>query len=421
MNTSTATPPLAVPAPKKTFDFNLEALRGVAALVVVWGHLTIEHGALDPGYYPTGVWSYVGPAHLAVLLFFLLSGYVIGLNHKTSLTVATTPAYLRKRFIRIYPIYLACLGLSLLVANQPYPPATILSHLVMTQGLTAPVIPEFSPSWSLTYEVVFYLLFIPVSILRIPALLVIVICVAVGCADACLYPGHGFALLPSFAFGAAFWFVGLAIAQYQPVKHTSYGLMLSCLFLIMAIGKLDAPVTAFYQVGVYLIHKDLSALPVENQPGSIAFRDFGYLPYCILVVLVFASKRLPFQQAIMTLLLLLPLPTFYYYRTHLPATEWATLTLPIIFYVLAVVLFLLQKQTAKLCEQCIKKLIPTGSISYGVYIIHFPLLYLFARIAPLTGSPLTFLLRLVVFLLLAVGGAYLLEKQFQPWIKDKLS
>jgi peptidoglycan/LPS O-acetylase OafA/YrhL len=414
-------PATAATLEKKPFDFNLEALRGVAALAVVWGHATVEHGAIAPAYYPTGVWSYVGPAHLSVLVFFVLSGYVIGISHKAALTKATILTYLKKRFVRIYPIYVMCLLLALVVAKQMYPVTTIISHLTMTQGLTAAVIPEFSPSWSLVYEIAFYLLFIPISFFRVNPIPVAILAALAGCVNAYFYPRYGTALFSSFTFGFAFWTCGLAIARYvtDKPKHSNYAFMLSFLLLFMAIGKLDAPATLVYQIGLHLFGKDLSLSP-NGQPGVIALRDFGYLPYCIVILLLFASKPFRYQQVVLALLLVLPAPTLYYYYRKLPSQQWSTLVLPLIFYSLSIVLFLGKEYVNAFSERMIKRLIGTGSISYGLYIVHFPILYLSSRILFFSGSPLTFLVRLLCFLAIVTWGATVLETRFQPWRKRKL-
>ena len=71
----------------RTFDFKLEGLRGLAALTVVLGHTIVIKQTLDPHYQPTGVFSFQAPGHLSVLIFFILSGYVIGLTNQRPLEV----------------------------------------------------------------------------------------------------------------------------------------------------------------------------------------------------------------------------------------------------------------------------------------------------------------------------------------------
>ena len=68
-----------------------------------------------------------------------------------------------------------------------------------------------------------------------------------------------------------------------------------------------------------------------------------------------------------------------------------------------------------------RKLAQVGSVSYGLYIVHVPLLYLMHQLAPsFSGTALTYGLRLAVFVAAALGMAYWLEKKLQPWVKGRL-
>jgi peptidoglycan/LPS O-acetylase OafA/YrhL len=80
----------------------LDSLRGIAAMTVVWYHW---HSAI---YIPKVRW-YLAPffaGHEAVILFFVLSGYVLSLPTWTKRTAAY-PEYLVRRVSRIYLPYLA--------------------------------------------------------------------------------------------------------------------------------------------------------------------------------------------------------------------------------------------------------------------------------------------------------------------------
>ena len=148
----------------------LEALRGVAALAVLLGHVLWAGPALDPHYRPSGPWQLVPPGHLSVLVFFMLSGYVIGLTNAAPL--ATGPArrhYLRKRLVRLYPLYLVALALTAAVSAGYYVRAgssEIAGWLLFLQGLAVDVPARNPPLWSLPYELGYYLLFVLVSARR---------------------------------------------------------------------------------------------------------------------------------------------------------------------------------------------------------------------------------------------------------------
>ena len=407
---------------EKKFDFNLESLRGVAALVVCWAHTTGPHGLIDPHYYPTGVASWPGPAHLAVLVFFLLYGYVIELTQPVALKKDDITLYLKKRFLRIYPIYFLCLVLALITAKNAYPISTVISYLFVTQGWLSQTIPEIEPSWSLSYEAIFYLLFVPISFFRINPVPVALLCLAVGCGAAYFYPVHtnySLVLISSYCFGFTFWLAGAIIARYFRDKPApvSYAQILSVLFLMLAVGTLDAPVTFFNRLALAIFGKDMNAQPVDH-PG-ILLRDFGYLPYCAIILLVFTSKRIRFRNLLLLFLLALPAFTYYYYYRHFNQQTLALLTLPTLFYSLAILLFVLARFIEPIAEAAIQWLIPTGAFSFGLYIVHYPLLHLFNKIQPFSGSATTFFIRMLCFAAITIMGARFLELKFQPWIRKK--
>ena len=132
----------------------IDALRGYAAGVVLLFHLgpwilgTETHLAifrvLDLGKY-------------AVLLFFLVSGYLIpaSLERHGSLR-----RFWITRLFRIYPVYLAAIA-ALVVTSAGVPPVLrsvsgLLGHATMLTDLLG-LRGALRPFWTLTYEMVFYL------------------------------------------------------------------------------------------------------------------------------------------------------------------------------------------------------------------------------------------------------------------------
>lgn len=399
--------------PKK-FDFNLEALRGIAALFVVWYHAVSNNGLLDPAYRTL---AYSPSGQLSVLVFFVLSGYVIGLTHVTPLTLNTTATYLRKRFIRIYPIYIICLLLSLVVAVRPYPIPTIFSHFLLVQGLFSPLITEIAPAWSLNYEVIFYLLFVPFSFFRLNGVVVALATFAIGLAGVCLYPRVNFPLLTGYSFGITFWLCGYMTARYlrTSIIGPSYAAMMSALFLMMAITGFNPLLTVISKVILHLPGLHFLFPPsVPWYQQSISFLDFAVLPYCLLILIAFANKDFAYKTVIIRVLTILPAYTFVYIYQHYRSDMNPTILPPAIFYILALVIHLFGKSFEKVSRIIIQRLAITGSISYGIYLVHFPILCLFNRIHVFQGSPFTFTVRLICFILTSVGAAYLLEKKYQP-------
>jgi peptidoglycan/LPS O-acetylase OafA/YrhL len=101
------------------------------------------------------------PGHEAVVVFFVLSGYVIA--HASSRPGVTLPVYIQHRIARIAPVaWLALLlGLAFSIQKGEYPIlATLENFLFLGQSgfwfVEAPINPPF---WSLNYEVWYYVIF----------------------------------------------------------------------------------------------------------------------------------------------------------------------------------------------------------------------------------------------------------------------
>jgi len=82
----------------------LDALRGLAAVVVLLYHFTDRYHALFR--FPADVPPLVPGGPQAVALFFIISGFVIPL---TAGRAAGAADFLRARAVRLYPAYWACL------------------------------------------------------------------------------------------------------------------------------------------------------------------------------------------------------------------------------------------------------------------------------------------------------------------------
>ncbi|BBH71202.1 hypothetical protein ACTI_78870 [Actinoplanes sp. OR16] len=139
----------------------LDALRGYAAVVVALFHLSpviigsaahLEiYRAFDAGKY-------------AVLLFFLVSGYVIPMSLERH---GSLRRFWAGRLARIYPAYLATIALAALLAAaglhrmpdqlRTETTASVLAHATMMQDLLG-VRGIVRPFWTLSFEMLFYLL-----------------------------------------------------------------------------------------------------------------------------------------------------------------------------------------------------------------------------------------------------------------------
>lgn len=145
-----------VPAPQPRL-LEIDALRGLAALLVVLYHFTVGYGAEFgwPGSPPSLMFS---SAQVGVSIFFVISGFVIAMTLERSETVSD---FALSRFARLYPPFWTCaLMTTALIVFTGFNPfhltaAGFLATLTMANGIID--LPFVDPSyWTLTRELLFY-------------------------------------------------------------------------------------------------------------------------------------------------------------------------------------------------------------------------------------------------------------------------
>jgi peptidoglycan/LPS O-acetylase OafA/YrhL len=146
---------------------NLEALRAIAAIYVFFHHTLYNFEILEKG---SIIWRLFSFGQEAVIIFFLLSGYVITLSmYKNNYGFIT---YFKHRLLRIYSVvfiaYLVSFVTYILILKNPFPEfETIIFNLFMLQDKVSFNLGNFAiepifnnqPLWSLTYEWWFYMIF----------------------------------------------------------------------------------------------------------------------------------------------------------------------------------------------------------------------------------------------------------------------
>lgn len=146
----------------------LDLLRFVAAFAVLLGHM--DQDGMSIAWMPLALFS-----HDAVIVFFVLSGFIIYFS--TTARSSTWKQYAVARMSRIYsvalPSVLFCVLLALWLSRQPgfdpaqfsnYMPASVLhtvsSLLFLNKSwMNEATVPLNDPYWSLCYEVWYYVLF----------------------------------------------------------------------------------------------------------------------------------------------------------------------------------------------------------------------------------------------------------------------
>jgi peptidoglycan/LPS O-acetylase OafA/YrhL len=151
---------------------SIQACRGIAASLVIFAHNSVSIFS-RPKYWPSNpVGHWLDWTHVGVELFFVISGFIIAEVHAKDIGHPNRiPAFLRKRFLRIYPLYWIILAF-LLVLYFAKPsfgegferlPAYIASSATLIDWL--PLSPTRQPvtilpvAWSLYHEILFYAAF----------------------------------------------------------------------------------------------------------------------------------------------------------------------------------------------------------------------------------------------------------------------
>lgn len=143
----------------------LDYLRFIAAFAVLFQHAVESSG-------PTGrtVVDFLSPGVFGVVLFFMVSGFVIPMTVKATLDVRR---FLLLRIFRIYPLLLATLAAVFVVARTgllpqldgvgQLTPADWLANLLLVQDYLG-ARPAWGVTWTLNLEVVWYCLFVASSV-----------------------------------------------------------------------------------------------------------------------------------------------------------------------------------------------------------------------------------------------------------------
>jgi peptidoglycan/LPS O-acetylase OafA/YrhL len=146
----------------------LDLLRGIAALFVVFDHLSyyvLQHVRAE-------VYQWFDAGNFGVFVFFIISGYIVPASLERKGSVRT---FWVSRLFRLYPLYLLAVGIAValylvhfgsLRGEGSDPKASVLSQLLMMSNvLGGQNLPNVV--WSLSYEMIFYLLITALFIARV--------------------------------------------------------------------------------------------------------------------------------------------------------------------------------------------------------------------------------------------------------------
>jgi peptidoglycan/LPS O-acetylase OafA/YrhL len=143
---------------------NLDALRGISALLVIWQHVSelfiLNKTIAARGTFFSDIAETVDFGRIGVMCFFLISGFVIpySLNRNA---VAPVKTFFIRRFFRLYPTYwvslIAAVALSIFLFKADFFLYPFLANITMAQGLFGFANIQ-AVYWTLTVEFLFYLI-----------------------------------------------------------------------------------------------------------------------------------------------------------------------------------------------------------------------------------------------------------------------
>jgi peptidoglycan/LPS O-acetylase OafA/YrhL len=406
--------PPAFPQPVER-DSALEGLRGGCALLVFVAHLFLPARVLDPAWAPSERFAWFNLGYPAVLMFFVLSGYVIGLVTTRPATTSEVRHYLLHRAARLVPLNIIVVIVSWLLLTD-VTARTVWGNLAFLQNYDPypglgifPVLANNPNLWSLNYEAVYYLGFIALWIWAPPVTAVfgglgLVIC------------AHGFGLpvpliFARYACGALYWVAGLAVAWLStrpdsPPRRSNW----------VAAGLVIYAVWIFAPLRTLGMHWELATW-LWPPPTPVSPHRLDFLPASVWLLLTITGRAAGLQR-ILTWTGLTLATTGLAGRAM--TDVWREVdTVATIAFLLAVGLV-----RRDFTLQPLRWLAPVGAVSYGLYAIAAPLQLSQRALFPdFAGSALTYGGRLVVVVVMVAAATWLLERRICPplskWIRQR--
>ncbi len=254
--------------------------------------------------------------------------------------------------------------------------------------------------WSLNFEVIYYILFILIWKFKPSIYLTF--------AGSLMIAAIGW-FIPTFpqfisdySSGWIFWLSGLWLAwnlKPHQDKHRKISLF-SLLILFIGINNLGIGGNILRRIGF------------ENgNVGMVNLSDIFLLPICLFIISAITQRNAKiidylFKCSILILVanIILVILTKKFYPQYI---------MGIIYSLSALALW-----KFKVPCNSLSKISFIGKISYGIYVFHVPLMVVIGKITLFSGTPLTFILRILLWLLLVLAVAFILECQIQPKIKS---
>ncbi|MET0746912.1 MAG: acyltransferase [Rhizobium sp.] len=240
----------------RRYFYTLDALRGIAAIMVVIHHAGQRTLSYDPLPF----------SFLAVDIFFILSGIVIAMTYDRQLGSSMTPAsFMMRRLTRLYPLYLLGLVLAIVAAcfnggagfayasSLPVWLLTIVASLLFLPSFLlstkSEAFPLNYPAWSLFYELLinlaYALLFRSLTLPRLVAFAAVNLILYIVAVRLARTPDMGWGGIFFFAglFRVGYGFaIGVIIARMLSVQTPRVNSLMTVAICIALVALLAAPI-----------------------------------------------------------------------------------------------------------------------------------------------------------------------------------
>lgn len=260
---------------------HLDGLRIIAACAVVVLHYS---DYVRTSHIGGVVFQHAQHLNLFVDLFFVISGFVIASQYLGKVSNPTSIGrFLWRRLARIYPLHLATLAFYILLAallqsgliktENParYPLSDIPAQLLLLHAVVGQRLTFNFPSWSLSAEMICYLVFPIIAIIAARHRRPILMLVAISALANTLYGlatdtmpwadwinrGGAFRALPAFSLGVACHLYRHQIARWRFVPGSLTFAVIAFVALGWQLPEMAALAT-IYAIAVLAIHCDCS-------------------------------------------------------------------------------------------------------------------------------------------------------------------
>ncbi|MEB0260636.1 MULTISPECIES: acyltransferase [unclassified Mucilaginibacter] len=396
--------PVKSPGLKNKYNPAIEQYRGLCALLVMMEHGTGHTDMLFKNFTWPLYFNYFGAGFLSVIMFFCISGYVIGItNSNTNFSIWP---YIKNRMVRLYPIYLISIALCVIIAGG-ITVYVLFGNIFFLQndtpyfGFKVPIFINYV-TWTLNSEVLYYLLFILIIYLK-PKVWRLLLFMLVLTLLVTIAPPS---FLAGYVNGYYFWILGLFIGwnlikgdndiPIQPVP------ILSLLFLHLCQHHLG--------IGQMILH----TLGVYTYSGLNWLFD---IPFCLMVMSILTNRDNAFLRFNKIVCFTLPTFVFIFLIATNRIFEDVRWMMCLIYWILSLAFYFERKASAFISD----KLTGVGKISYALYLLHVPVALLIKKLISISNPTAEIVVKYLLWISITFSLSILLELYLQPAIRKTLT